>query len=202
MRGHPLSRDRESAAGVLGRSPGILTLRWDAGRARLHDSPWQLPGRAAAVGRGTRRDQRGAVSVTTGLVPKHHPKVHPTPAGAPRRRRNRRTTRPAREPSLTGPSSCRGEPADLRMATAPGTDEYRDRPGRCPRHSRPALRSGACRSPHVCWVRLVRGAGPGAAPVADRKPGRRGTTFITAVVHPGPGRNNASPFQGRRNIVP
>jgi len=36
----PLSGDRESIVGVLGRSPGIQSLGWDAGRARLYRSPW------------------------------------------------------------------------------------------------------------------------------------------------------------------
>src|SRR5436309_11394449 len=41
------------------------------------------PGPDPGVGRGTKREQREAVSRSTGLVPKHHPKAHPTPAGSP-----------------------------------------------------------------------------------------------------------------------
>src|SRR5436190_6281220 len=41
------------------------------------------------------------------------------------------------------------------------------------------------RSPHECWVRLVLGlGGPGVAPAADRKPGRRGRALTTAAVTP------------------
>jgi len=111
---------------------------------------------AADVGRGTRRDQREAVSVNTGLVPKHHPRS-PRPPPQRARRRKRRTTRPAREPSLTGPCPRGGEPAAFRMATEPGTNAYRDRPGRCPRHSRPALASRAA------GVRMCVGCGSSVA---------------------------------------
>src|SRR5262249_37235070 len=41
-------------------------------------------------------------------------------------------------------------------------------------------------SPHGCWVRLVRGRGPGAASAADSKPGRGGAARPPAAVHPGP----------------
>src|SRR5262249_26071210 len=145
------------------------------------------PGHASAVGRGTRRDQREAVSVMTGLVPRHHPKVHPTPAGAPRRRRERQTTRPAREPSRTGPCLRAGEPAELRMATGPGTNEYRDRPGHASWHSRPRAAGGGAGGGRM-WVGggSSVAVGPGAAPAADDKPGRGGAAFATAAVHPGP----------------
>src|SRR5262245_43609360 len=58
-------------AGLIGRRP----------RPPLPTAVVQTPGSGPPVGRGTKREQRGAVSVSTGLVPKHHPKVHPTPAG-------------------------------------------------------------------------------------------------------------------------
>src|SRR5262245_43445194 len=74
----------------------------------------QQAGGAPGVGRGTKRDQRDAVSESTGLVPKHHPKVHPTPVEPPpRKRRNRPTTRPRRELRLTGLSLGGDEPAAL-----------------------------------------------------------------------------------------
>jgi hypothetical protein len=115
-----------------------------------------LPGHAPEVGRGTRRDQREAVSSKTGLVSKHHPKVHPTPTGALRRRRKRLTTRPACEPSLTGPSPGGGEPAAFewprgRERTSIGT-------GRALSLAQPPCSAERGRqSPHVCWVRLVPG---------------------------------------------
>src|SRR5206468_283623 len=62
------------------------------------------PGDAAEVGRGTKRDQRDAVSVRTGLVPRHHPRPTRPPPQRPGEGGNRLTTRPAREPCLTGPS--------------------------------------------------------------------------------------------------
>src|SRR6266540_1500137 len=80
----------------------------------LADRGDQQAGCGPGVGRGTKRDQRDAVSVSTGLVPKHHPKVHPTPAGPPPTKRSHRlTTRPAREPDLTGLSLRGDEPAAL-----------------------------------------------------------------------------------------
>src|SRR6516165_9850441 len=103
-------------------------------------------GNAAEVGRGNGNGLSRSCPQQTGSVPKHSPKCHPTPTAAlPRRRSNRLTTRPDREPGLTGPSRRGGEPDAFRMATDPGTDKYRDRPGHGPRHSRLALRSGAAR---------------------------------------------------------
>ena len=122
----------------------------------------------------------------TGLVPEHHPKVHPTPAAAPRpRRSDRLTTRPAREPSLTGPFLGEGEPADLRMATASGTTVYRDRPGRCPRHSRPALRSGAAGVRRSVGCGSSMALGPGAASVADSQAGSPRGSLRHGCCHPG-----------------
>ena len=144
------------------------------------------PDRGPGVGRRTKRDQREAVSLSTGLVPRHHPSGPPDPrqAAAPKEGEHRPTTRPSREPCLTGPSLRGGEPAASRMATGLGTNEYRDRPGRCPRHSRPALRGRAA------GVRMTVGCGssaafgPGAAPATDSKPGRRGRALTTAAVTP------------------
>src|ERR1700751_4151013 len=82
-------------AGVLGRSPGILTLGRDAGRARSLTAVAPTAGRGPGVGRGIERDQRGAVSVDAGLVPEHHPKVLPTPTRPqPRKEEESPTTRP------------------------------------------------------------------------------------------------------------
>ena len=78
-------------------------------------------------------------------------------APRPRKRRNRPTARPGREPCLTGLSLGGDEPADFRLATGPGTNEYRDRPGRVPRHSRLAPRSGAA------GVRMSVGCGSSSA---------------------------------------
>ena len=144
--------------------------------------------RAAARGRVGGRNEIGArpSHVVAGLAPRRHPKVHPTPAGPrPRRRRNRPTTRPAREPCLTGLSLGGDEPAVFRMATAPGTNEYRDRPGLVPRHSRPDPAGRGRRSPHECWVRLVLGLGgqESRLPSID-KPGRRPMPFAAAAVTP------------------
>src|SRR5881398_3182799 len=70
------------------------------------------------------------------------------------------------------------------MATGLGTNEYRDRPGLVPRHSRLAPRGWAA------GVRMSVGCGsswplgPGAASAADRKPGRRGRVLPAAAVTP------------------
>src|SRR5947209_7989462 len=56
----------------------------------------------------------------------------PDPRRATAPRRDRLTTRPAREPDLTGPSLRGGEPAALWMATGPGTNACRDGPGPVP----------------------------------------------------------------------
>ena len=72
------------------------------------------------------------------------------------------------------------------MATVPGTYKYLDRPGHCPRHSRPAPRSGAARVRMCVGCGSSVAVGPGAAPAADNKPGRCGTAFVPAAVHPEP----------------
>ena len=69
------------------------------------------PDRGPGVGRRTKRDQREAVSLSTGLVPKHHPKSSRPPPGRPEGGSHRLTTRPSREPCLTGLSLAGDEPA-------------------------------------------------------------------------------------------
>jgi hypothetical protein len=144
------------------------------------------PGGAAEAGRGSGRAQREAVPVKTGSVPKHPPKVPPTPAAAPPQdRRSRRTTRPAREPGRTG-LSLRGEsPPHFRMATAPGTDAYRDRPGRCPRHSRPTLPGWAAGVRMSVGCGSSAAVGPGVAPARDSQAGSPRDCRTTAAVNPG-----------------
>src|SRR5262245_25176533 len=68
------------------------------------------------------------------------------------------------------------------MATEPGTNAYRDRPGCCPQHSRPAPRSGAAGVRMSVGCGSSAALGPGVAPVADSKPGRRGRALPTAAV--------------------
>jgi hypothetical protein len=150
-------------------APAFIRPLWGAGSRR-------------GGGSGDKRDQRNAVPSMTGLMASHHPKVRPTPAAAPRRRRRRPTTRPAREPCRTGPFPCEGEPAAFRLATEPGTNEYRDRPGRCSWHSRPARTSGAARVRMGVGCGSSRAVGPAAASAADNKPGRRRAEFTTTAV--------------------
>ena len=103
-----------------------------------------------------------------GAIPKS---TRPPPSRGPQRRSHRPTARPGREPCLTGLSLVGYEPADFRLATASGTNEYRDRPGLVPRHSRPAPRSGAA------GVRMSVGCGSSSAwgrepaPALDRQAG-------------------------------
>ena len=137
-------------------------------------------------GPGDKRDQREAVSVRTGLMPKHHPRVHPTPAAAPREGGNARRPAPPVSRAKLDPSACGGEPVALRMATEPGTNAYRDRPGRCPRHSRPALRSGAAGVRMSVGCGSSRGpGGPGAASAADSQAGSRSARLRHGRCHPG-----------------
>src|SRR5262245_14644395 len=68
------------------------------------------------------------------------------------------------------------------MATEPGTNEYRDRPGHASRHSRLAPRSGAARVCMSVGCGSSVACGPGAASAADSKPGRRVAAFATAAV--------------------
>jgi len=113
------------------------------------------------------RSARGCLSAD-GLGAEAPSQVLPTPAGPPpRTRRDRLTTRPARAPRLTGLSLGGDEPAAFRMATEPGTPEYRDRPGRCPRHSRLAPWSGAA------GVRMSVGCGSSGPLGAGRRACRR-----------------------------
>src|SRR5436309_13703819 len=69
------------------------------------------------------RSARGRLS-EYGLGAEAPSQVLPTPAGPrPRRRRDRLTTRPAREPVLTGPYHPGGETAALSLAPHLGTYE-------------------------------------------------------------------------------
>src|SRR5271168_2893320 len=98
----------------------------------------------------------------------------PPPSRGPPRRRNRPTTRPDREPTLTGLSPRGDEPAVLRLATGPGTYEYRDRPGLRSPAQPPCSAERGRRSPHECWVRLVFGLrGQESRLPWIEKPGRR-----------------------------
>ena len=153
----PVSLDHESAPVRPGRNPGGLTVGRDAGRARFFGRDG-AGGRGPQVGRGTKRDRREAVSPGAGLAPKRHPHVHPTPTNrGPQRRRHRPTTRPNREPCLTGLSFIGDEAAVFRLATASGTNQYRDRPGLRSLAQPPGSAERGRQSPYACWVRLVFG---------------------------------------------
>ena len=78
---NPLSMDHESESGVLGRSPGSPPTGWDAGRAQLFLIAVSVHQSAAEVGRGT-NGLSTKLSTVTGSVPKHPPKVLPTPTAA------------------------------------------------------------------------------------------------------------------------
>src|SRR5262245_28433263 len=68
------------------------------------------------------------------------------------------------------------------MATGPGANEYRGRPGLVPRHSRLTWRGRAAgaRMRVGCGSSLA--LGPGVAPASDSQPGRRGRAVTTAAV--------------------
>ena len=157
---------------VLGRNPGGPTVGRDAGRARF--STAAVHDRAAARGRVGGRNEIGARPSQVmrawrrGAIPKSS---RPPPNRGPPRRRNRPTTRPGREPCLTGLSLGGDEPAVFRLATGPGTNEYRDRPGLVPRHSRPTPRGGAAGVRMRVGCGSSSALGPGAAPALDSQAG-------------------------------
>src|SRR5262245_45277149 len=68
------------------------------------------------------------------------------------------------------------------MATGPGTNEYRGRPGLVPRHSRLTWRGRAAGARRRVGCGSSLALGPGVAPAADSKPGRRGRALTTAAV--------------------
>ena len=169
----PMSLDHESAPACPGPQPRQPD-GWMGRRPRPLFPTAAVHDRAAARGRVGGRNEIGArpSHSSAGLAPRRHPKsTRPPPDRGPPRRRNRPTTRPGREPCLTGLSLGGDEPAVFRMATAPGTNEYRDRPGLVPRHSRLAPRSGAA------GVRMRVGCGsssawgPGVASALDSQAG-------------------------------
>src|SRR6516165_7203908 len=87
-------------------------------------------GRAAEVGRGIERDQARSCPKVNGFRAEALSQNPPDPhRSAAENRSNRLTTRPDREPGLTGHSFRGVSPTHYRMATVPGTHEYRDRPG-------------------------------------------------------------------------
>ena len=157
--GCPRPQPRQPAA-LMGRRPCPLT--FDP-RCLYH---------APEVGRGM-NGLSAKLSPENGLgaeAPSQNP-PDPHRSAAPRLRSSCLTTRPGREPGQTGPSLRGGSPPHFRMATDPGTNEYRDRPGHCLRHSRPALRGWAA------GVRMSVGCGSSSAcgPGADacsRSPSR------------------------------
>jgi hypothetical protein len=187
--GCPWPQPRQPAV-WMGRRPCPLTVpRWN-----------QRQRRTGGSGNGT--GSARSCPKKTGSVPKHPPKFSRRPPQRRLRRRGHRlTTRPDREPGLTGPSLRGGEPDVFRMATDPGTDKYRDRPGPCPRHSRLALRSGAAgvRMSVGCGSSVA--CGPGAAPAADSQAGSSRSCLRHCCCHPGADAQTASSFQGRENIV-
>lgn len=145
-------------------------------------------GRALAAPRGWVGGSNGLsakLSPRNGLGAEAPSQNPPGPRRSAPVRRNRPTARPAREPGLTGYSVGGVSPSQLRMATDPGTDAYRDRPRHSPRHSGSVLRNGAA------GVRL--GVGCGSSCVsrrlpADRPVGSPRIAFATAAVIPGPRR--------------
>jgi len=180
----PLSMDAKSAVACPGPQP-----RQPDGLMGRRPRPL-LP--SAVVHRATPRRWVGGQARSArsclkenGLGAEAPSPVHPTPAAAPRRRRQRPTTRPAREPCLTGPFLGEGEPADVRLATESGTNAYRDRSGRCPRHSRPALRSGAAGVRRSVGCGSSMALGPGAASVADSQAGSPRGSLRHDCCHPG-----------------
>ena len=71
------------------------------------------------------------------------------------------------------------------MATEPGTNVYRDRPGQRSWHSRPALRSGAARVRMCVGCGSSLAGGPGAASAADGQAGSRRRRLHHGRCHPG-----------------
>ena len=131
---------------VLGRNPGSLPVGRDAGRARF--SLLSAVVRPRSGGRSGDVNEIGARP--SPVVRAWRRSAIPTSSRppsdrGPQRRRSRLTTRPRREPYLTGLSLGGDEPAVFRLAAKRGTNEYRDRPRLVPRHSRLAPRSGAAR---------------------------------------------------------
>ena len=110
----------------------------------------------------------------------------PHQSAAPSIRRSRLTTRPDREPGLTGHSLRGVSSPHFRMATDPGTNEYRDRPWRSARHSLPAPQGW------VAGVRMSVGCGsstaygPGVAPASDSHAGSPRDCLSTAATTPRP----------------
>jgi hypothetical protein len=122
-------------------------------------------------GSGDERDQRAAVPSKRAWCRSTLPRSTRPPPERPGAGGKRRTTRPAREPSRTGPSLGGGEPAELRRATEPGPNAYRDRPGRCPWHSRLALRGGAARVRRRVGCGSSAACRPGVASAPDEEAG-------------------------------
>jgi hypothetical protein len=197
----PMSMDYESASVC----PGPQLRQPDALMGRR---PWPLflnRGVTAIprrwVGRGTERAQPKLSQVCgfDAQLPRRLPSSLPTPATAwPSRRSQRLTTRPDREPGLTGLPIHRDEPDAFRMATDPGTDAYRDR-SPCIGTQPPGSAERGRQSPHECWVRLV--FGRRRRPLQIAKPRRRAFRSATAATTPGAEASNASSFQGRGRVV-
>ena len=96
----------------------------------------------------------------------------PRRTAAPEEGGHRLTTRPRREPCLTGLSLGGDEPAAFRMAAEPGNERVSGPAGACSPAQPPCSAERGRRSPHECWVRLVLGPrGQESRPPADRQAG-------------------------------
>ena len=110
------------------------------------------------------------------------------------------TTRPAREPGLTG-CLLRETSPPLSNGHGVGNQRVSGPAGALPLAQPPGLARLGRQSLHECWVRLVPSCSPRAGHRTSNwiaKPGRRQVRSTTAATpHPG----NASSFQGRWTIV-
>jgi hypothetical protein len=157
----PASRSRTGADGVSHSDVRPLLLNHESAPAR----PWPQPRQPDALmerwprllilpsavvrprpeGRSGGRNEIGArPSQEYGLGAEAPSQCPPDPRQTVAHKKEESPDDPPPPRSLTELASPWGEePAVFRLAAKRGTNEYRDRPGRVPRHCRPVLRSGA-----------------------------------------------------------
>jgi hypothetical protein len=188
---------------VLGGNPGILTLGWDAGRARILSEPRCESRAAPRRWVGGWHGLSAKLSQGNGLGAEAPSQNPPDPhRGAQGNRRNRLTTRPDREARPNWTLLSRSKPVAKSNGHGVGNGCVSGPAGALSPAQPPCSTERGRRSPHECWVRLVLWPmRPGAAPAWDIPAGLSSDCPPPPPLSPRGRGQKTSSFQGRGSFV-